>query len=162
MPFRPLVLCYHAVSDLWTDPLAVSAEALERQLGLLLRARLRPVRADGVLDNRARTLHITFDDCYRNVLDAVPVLERLGVHATVFACSGYAGDGRPLDVPELADRRGAHPDELATMTWDMLRELAERGVEIGSHTVSHPHLPELEDAELAAELRDSRERIGDE
>jgi peptidoglycan/xylan/chitin deacetylase (PgdA/CDA1 family) len=35
-------------------------------------------------------------------------------------------------------------------------------VEIGSHTVSHPHLPRLTDAELQRELRESRERIADE
>jgi peptidoglycan/xylan/chitin deacetylase (PgdA/CDA1 family) len=53
-------------------------------------------------------------------------------------------------------------EELATMSWRMLQELAERGVEIGSHTVSHPHLPQLSEREIAAELRISRERIEDE
>jgi peptidoglycan/xylan/chitin deacetylase (PgdA/CDA1 family) len=35
-------------------------------------------------------------------------------------------------------------------------------VEIGSHTVSHAHLPELSDADLHRELRESREWIADE
>ncbi len=54
------------------------------------------------------------------------------------------------------------PDEFATLRWDDLRELAERGVEIGSHTISHPHLPRLGDAELTRELGESRARIEDE
>jgi peptidoglycan/xylan/chitin deacetylase (PgdA/CDA1 family) len=159
MSFRPLVLCYHAVSDRWTDPLAVGPAVFEKQLRLLLRAGLRPVDAGGVLAGRRRTLHVTFDDAYRNVASAVPILERLRVHATVFACSGYARDGRILDVPELRDRRGRHPEELETMAWDALRELAARGVEIGSHTVSHAHLPQLSDEELARELAESRQHI---
>jgi peptidoglycan/xylan/chitin deacetylase (PgdA/CDA1 family) len=103
-----------------------------------------------------RVLHVTFDDAFTNVLDALPALERLGVPVTVFACSDYARDGRPLDVPELARDAAAQPDELATMTWDQLRAVAERGVEVGSHTRTHPHLPRLSDEELEHELRDSR------
>jgi peptidoglycan/xylan/chitin deacetylase (PgdA/CDA1 family) len=45
------------------------------------------------------------------------------------------------------------------MDWNMLREIAERGVEIGGHTSTHAHLTRLSDAELRHELRDSRERI---
>ena len=45
------------------------------------------------------------------------------------------------------------------MTWDELRALAERGVEIGSHTLTHPHLPLLSDEELLRELGDSREQF---
>jgi peptidoglycan/xylan/chitin deacetylase (PgdA/CDA1 family) len=45
------------------------------------------------------------------------------------------------------------------MDWDQLRDLAERNVEIGSHTLTHAHLTQLGDAELSAELRGSRERI---
>ena len=56
----------------------------------------------------------------------------------------------------------AHADALATMTFDELRGLADRGVEVGSHTVSHPHLTELPDEELDRELRDSRAELEDE
>ena len=45
------------------------------------------------------------------------------------------------------------------MDWDALRALAERGVEVGGHTISHPHLPRLGDAELERELRESKERL---
>jgi peptidoglycan/xylan/chitin deacetylase (PgdA/CDA1 family) len=48
------------------------------------------------------------------------------------------------------------------MKWDELRSLVERGIEVGSHTVSHPHLPQLSDEELSAELRESKQRLEDE
>jgi peptidoglycan/xylan/chitin deacetylase (PgdA/CDA1 family) len=107
-------------------------------------------------------MHVTFDDAFKSVVRAIPVLERLGLPATVFASSAFADTGRPFEVPELAAQAAAHPEELATMDWDELRALADRGVEIGSHTVSHPHLPKLSDAEIDRELQDSRERIADE
>jgi peptidoglycan/xylan/chitin deacetylase (PgdA/CDA1 family) len=156
------VLCYHAVSEAWPHALAVTAPALERQLRSLLALGYRPASADEVLTGRGRLLHVTFDDAFRTVAAALPALERLAIPATVFACPGYADGGRPLAVPELTEAVARYPDELATMDWTALRELCERGVAIGSHTVSHPHLTELGDDELRRELVDSRARLEDE
>lgn len=156
----PLVLCYHAVTDGWPSPLAVTPAQFERQLRFLIRAGWRPVGQADLIPGRTRRFHVTFDDAYRSVeTEAVPILERLGVPSTVFACSGYADDGGPLDVPELADDVRRHPAELATLDWDGLRRIQGRGVTIGSHTVTHPHLPQVSDEQLEAELRDSKARI---
>jgi peptidoglycan/xylan/chitin deacetylase (PgdA/CDA1 family) len=81
---------------------------------------------------------------------------------TIFVSTAYADGGRPLAVPELAADAEAHPELLATMGWDTLRELARDGVEIGSHTVSHAHLTRLGDAELDGELADAKRRLEDE
>jgi peptidoglycan/xylan/chitin deacetylase (PgdA/CDA1 family) len=156
-----LVLCYHAVSDGWDHQLSVGPAAFERQLRTLTLRGLRGVAADAAL-NGSRGLHVTFDDAFSSVTNALPILERLGLPATVFACAAYADEGRPLDVPELAAEASAHPEELATMSWDELRALTERGVEIGSHTVNHPHLPQLSEEEIRIELVDSRARFEDE
>lgn len=155
------MLCYHAVSASWEDRLSVGPAELERQLRFLRLRGFRGIDAAGAVAGR-RGVHVTFDDAYRNVEAALPALERLGYPATVFACSGYADDGRPLDVPELAREAELHPQELATMDWDGLRALAERGVEIGSHTVSHPRLTTLGDDDLRRELVESRQRVEDE
>lgn len=153
--FRPLVLCYHRVSNAEPHRLAVSAEQLDAHLRSLVRRGYRSVPARQ-LDTDDRVLHVTFDDGFRSVLNALPVLERHRAHATVFCCSD------PLAIPELEDDAQAAPAEFATLSWDDLRELADRGVEIGSHTVSHPRLTRLGDAELDRELRESRARIADE
>jgi len=158
---RPLVLCYHAVSETWADPLAVRPAVLERQVRTLIWRGYRPVRAAETLSGHGRLLHVTFDDAYRSIMGAIPRLDQLGVPSTVFACASYADDGRPLDVPELLTEVEANPEELATMDWDHLRGLVERQVEIGSHTLTHPHLTELSDSELNEELRTSRERLED-
>src|SRR5262249_909002 len=135
---RPLVLCYHAVSDTWHHRLSVPAEALEEQLRHLIGHGWRPVGALEAATGTGKLLHVTFDGARTGVRNALPVLERTGAKATVFACTRYAGDGRALAVPELDGEPAA---ELETMTWDELRGLVERGIEVSSHTVSHPHLP---------------------
>ena len=161
-PLRALVLCYHSVSDEWEHQLAVRPRAFERQLTSLLRRGFRPIAAEAVLHAGRRSLHVTFDDAYADIDGALRTLERLGVPATVFAATAFADEGRPLDVPELAGEAAARPERLATMSWEQLRDIAERGVTIGSHTVNHAHLPALSDAELERELGDSRARVEDE
>jgi peptidoglycan/xylan/chitin deacetylase (PgdA/CDA1 family) len=158
----PLVLCYHAVVEGEPQRLAVRREALESQLKSLLRRGYEPVTATDAVERRGRLLHVTFDDAYRSVTDTLPLLTELGVPATIFACTGYARDGRPLDVPELREDATAHPAAFATMDWAALRAAAAGGVEIGSHTVTHPHLPQLSDADLDRELRDSKAELEDE
>jgi peptidoglycan/xylan/chitin deacetylase (PgdA/CDA1 family) len=156
-----LVLCYHSVSDTWDHALSVTPAAFAEQVGKLARAGVVPVSAEALANGARRGLHVTFDDAYRDILDALPVLERLGLPTTVFVSTAFADEGLPLAVPELAAAAEAHPDLLATLTWGELRGLAEQGVEIGSHTVGHPHLTRLGDDELERELRASKQRIED-
>jgi len=136
---RSLVLCYHAVSPSWEHRLCIDPDLLLRQV----RALSRFWRVDA-----------TFDDAFRSAATVFPALERLGVSVQIFVCTRYARAGAPLSIPELA---GDDPAELATMSWDELREHADRGVQIGSHTVSHSHLTRLSDAELRRELEASKE-----
>jgi len=57
-------------------------------------------------------------------------------------------------------REGAPKDD-DTITWDELRSLASRGYEFASHTVTHPRLAILDDANLVYELEKSRQEILD-
>lgn len=160
--FQPLVVCYHALSDEWEHPLAVRPETFARQLRVLVRRGFQPGSALDVMEGRGRLLHVTFDDAFQSVALALPVLEHLDLRATVFACPAYADEGRVFAVPELTAHARERPDALLTMDWDALRDLVARGVEVGSHTVTHPHLTTLQDDELVGELRESRQQLEDE
>jgi peptidoglycan/xylan/chitin deacetylase (PgdA/CDA1 family) len=63
----------------------------------------------------------------------------------------------------LVDRYGADPAALATqhmMDWGMVRRLAAcPAVEIGAHTLSHPPLATLDEAEASFEMAASRDRL---
>jgi peptidoglycan/xylan/chitin deacetylase (PgdA/CDA1 family) len=155
---RPLVLCYHAISDAWDDPLAVPPAAFEQQIRGVLERGYRPVAAAQAAAATGKLVHVTFDDAFRSISAGLSVLERLGVPATVFACPDFA-DGGTFDVPELAALMPQSSEHLATMGWGELRGLVERGVEVGSHTLTHPHLTALDDHELRRQLGQSRERL---
>lgn len=45
------------------------------------------------------------------------------------------------------------------MTWDNIREMCENGMEIGSHTVTHPILSQLTPEEIRVEIHDSKNEI---
>lgn len=49
--------------------------------------------------------------------------------------------------------------EYSALTWDQLRELDRNGLEIGSHTCSHPILTGLTDERLRQELEDSKAKL---
>lgn len=155
-----LVLCYHAVSPRWDSDLSVTPDVFDRQVRFLLDRGWRATTfADAVLSPAPeRTLAITFDDAFASVRShAAPVLKRLGVPATVFAPTGFIGKDR-LEWPEIAMwRAGPHADELKPASWEDLRALADAGWEIGSHTLTHPHLTRISDDELERELSDSRD-----
>jgi peptidoglycan/xylan/chitin deacetylase (PgdA/CDA1 family) len=83
---------------------------------------------------------ITFDDGYRDAYTkASPVLARFGMRATAYVITGRIS-GR----------------DSSFLTWRQLRLLEERGVEIGSHTVSHYPLTTLSSEQAYAQLRSSR------
>jgi peptidoglycan/xylan/chitin deacetylase (PgdA/CDA1 family) len=151
------------VSPTWPIGLAIRPEDLERQVAYLLGRGYEPVTFhQAAVAPPRKCFAVTFDDGWRSVLEhGFPVLEKLGVPASVFVSSAYADDA---DIP----RRGAvldkfqdgpHAHELLVMPWDQLRELDSHGWEIGSHAVHHPLLTTLDDEQLAFELRESRRRI---
>ena len=102
---------------------------------------------------------VTFDDAYRSVIErALPILSELGLPATVFTVTAFAGSEEPMTWPGIDGWLGGpYEPELAPMSWEELEQLAGAGWEVGSHTVTHPRLPTLGDAELAEELTRSRE-----
>jgi peptidoglycan/xylan/chitin deacetylase (PgdA/CDA1 family) len=163
-----IILGYHAVSQSWPSPLAVSSRDLDRHLRLL---RARGYRGatftEAVLESPAtKTVALTFDDAYRSVFElARPILARHGFPGTVFAPTAFPGRAGPMSWPGIDHWLGGrHEFELMPMSWDQLRHLADAGWEIGSHTRTHPRLTQLGDQALAEELigsrRDCERRLG--
>jgi peptidoglycan/xylan/chitin deacetylase (PgdA/CDA1 family) len=94
---------------------------------------------------------------------AAPLLDAYGFVATVFAPTDYVDSGAPMGWPGYDIWVGTeHEHELTPMSWDQLGGLVEAGWEVGSHTLTHPHLTEVADDErLAAELGESRSRCAE-
>lgn len=168
---RPVILCYHAVAAAWRTSLAVPLERLTAQLerfaergfvGLTFTEAERRRQA-GTLPPRA--LVVTFDDAFASLLAARPVLARLGFPATVFAVADFLGGDRLLEWPGIEHwLQTEHREELHALPEAELRALQGEGWEIGSHSVTHPRLPSLDDDACLRELERSRallaERFG--
>ena len=159
---RSLTLMYHAVSDAWDDAWrSPSASSTGCSLGSFAAAVVeRPPPRWLARPSDPRLLHVTFDDAFASVQNALPTLRRLRIPATIFVCTDLAAGGAPLAVAELD--RVTQRDELRTLDWDALRAMSEDElIEIGSHTRTHAHLPRLSDAELrrSSSARRRRSRI---
>jgi peptidoglycan/xylan/chitin deacetylase (PgdA/CDA1 family) len=87
---------------------------------------------------------LSFDDGHPTWCDvAVPILREFDVPATFFVTT------------DLVDGPGR-------LSWQGCRDLAAAGYTIGSHTVTHRRLADLDDDAALREVRDSKHRIEDE
>jgi peptidoglycan/xylan/chitin deacetylase (PgdA/CDA1 family) len=90
-----------------------------------------------------RFICLTFDDGYTDAFDnGLPILAAQNVPAAFFVISDWIDENRP-----------------GVIGWAECRELAAAGMEIGSHSATHPHLATLGEAEVEAELTASKARI---
>jgi peptidoglycan/xylan/chitin deacetylase (PgdA/CDA1 family) len=156
-----IVLCYHALSERWDAALSVTPEQFEKQLMFLIERGYTGSTFEQAVSAppAGRTFAVTFDDGFRSVFDlGFPILSRLKLPATLFVPTRRLGDNEPLTWAGIDHWVGGpHSAELTGMSWAEVEELARAGWEIGSHTRSHPHLTDLDDAELTTELHGSRE-----
>lgn len=92
---------------------------------------------------------ITFDDGYRdNYTYALPILEKYGFTATVFVVVNTIGKVNVFDL-------GVQPVNQM-MNWSELRDMADRGITIGSHTMDHPHLADVPPEKALYQIREAK------
>ena len=155
----PMILMYHGIADVTQDPnqLCVSPRRFAEQMSWLERSGLRGVSVATLVDAMALgqadgMVAITFDDGYTSVLEAaVPQLTSRGFGATAFIISGFIGRTNSWDagpVWPLLDRAG-------------IAELGAAGVEIASHSITHPHRAGLAARRQAEEASASRVELED-
>ncbi len=152
------VLAYHGIADL---PLSEDPRRLMIPPARL-RAQVEALRDAGfelvtVSELARRTdsgspppglVALTFDDAYLNLFDPLLTLAGQGVPSAVYVTTDWIG-GRFPRMPGSDHARILDREQLST--------LAEAGVEIGAHTLSHPDLSTVPFADAVRELRESRE-----
>jgi peptidoglycan/xylan/chitin deacetylase (PgdA/CDA1 family) len=155
----PLILMYHGVADVAEDPhqLCVGPARFAEQMATLKRMGLRGVSVGTLMDAMRDGHHrglvgITFDDGYLNVLEAaLPELKRRAFTASVYIISGRIGATNEWD----------EGPEWPLLTGRQVTELAEAGLEIGSHSTTHVRLAGLDEAQLETEVSGSRASLGE-
>jgi peptidoglycan/xylan/chitin deacetylase (PgdA/CDA1 family) len=154
---RSVNVGYHGVDDVRhaDDPenLCVPPARFRAQLDLLLAAGFEIVTVAELAERAAGgpppagLASLSFDDGLEdNHRVLLPILREAGVPATVYVVSGLIGEPNPW----IGDGTIAR-----MMTGEELRELHRAGIELGAHTVTHPDLSTLGEADCRREVWDS-------
>ena len=142
------ILEYHTVTD-HPDPDSVrynvKPDDLAAQLDYLIENGYTTITMLDFIEakNGRRTLPpkpimLTFDDGYEdNYTNLLPLLEARGMKAVVYVVANQIG------------REGF-------LSFDQLKDMQTRGIEIGNHTADHLPLDELTHDEIVYEVRDSK------
>lgn len=154
-----LILTFHSI-DSSGSVLSYEPDGFGRLIEGMLEEGVRFAGMDEILRPPTHDAHralVTFDDGFTSVFEnALPVLSRLGVPALLYAVTDWVGrdNGWP--------GQGGSAPRLPLMSWAALRELAQAGVEVGSHTSNHVDLAGASPEACERELTDSRRRLEDE
>lgn len=143
------VLYYHSVDPSEANEVIISPEKLKEELTFIKDSGYTTLTMselnDYILNNAPipeKSIVITFDDGYAdNYANAFPILKELDMKATIFVISNFT------------DKDGYY------MTSQQLKEMADYGIDIQSHTASHAHLNQLTYEEQLNELKTSKEKL---
>ena len=144
-PQGTLILEYHKINDRTKDDYTVSTADFAAQMDALKEdgyttiSVLDFLRAKkGKQELPEKPVIVTFDDGYSdNYTEALPILEKRGMKATLFMVTNDIG------LPGY-------------LTWDQLHDMEKRGIELGSHTANHLPLTEMTLDEARDEAKKSK------
>lgn len=92
-----------------------------------------------VIGEGGKPIIITFDDGYTDAYDqAFPILKQNNFVADFFIITNYVAENEYMD-------------------WSQISALKKAGMEIGSHTLTHPDLTDLETADARHQIADSKD-----
>ncbi|MCI4627196.1 MAG: polysaccharide deacetylase family protein [Candidatus Magnetoovum sp. WYHC-5] len=98
---------------------------------------------------------ITFDDAYLDFYEnAYEILIKYNFPVHVFVVTDRAGKYNMWDYERLNVKK-------RLLDWDKIREISDMGVNIGSHTKTHPSLIKIAQNQLIGEIMDSKKIIED-
>lgn len=95
----------------------------------------------------AKSVVLTFDDGYHDFYtEAWPILREYKMKATIFIVTGFTSDGSSFKGKDC-------------LSWNQLKELHSAGIDVGSHTESHPELRFMNPVQINGEIGRSKQTI---
>uniref|UniRef100_A0A7C4TJ10 Polysaccharide deacetylase family protein n=1 Tax=candidate division WWE3 bacterium TaxID=2053526 RepID=A0A7C4TJ10_UNCKA len=151
---RVVVLCYHSISN-DKSLFSIDLQNFKKQIEILKKAGFEFITAkqlEGFLyenkDLPSKSVLITFDDGYSDMIDVKNFLVEEGIKPILFVLS----DTRNLD-------RGMLGNSKKLLEENQILELAQAGWDIGSHGAKHRDLTTLAQNSLTEEVQDSKTRL---
>jgi len=144
------ILTYHCINGACPDGsrLCVNTQDFQKQMDFISRYRYRVIPLKDLIEALAKnkalsrnTVVITSDDGYEdNYQNAFPILKKYGFSATLFVITDQIG-------------------KQGFCSWEQLKEMQNNGIDIGSHTKTHPYLPQVNEEKLRKEIFESKKEI---
>jgi peptidoglycan/xylan/chitin deacetylase (PgdA/CDA1 family) len=143
------ILMYHHIRS-YNDPsdkigtnLSVTPADLSEQLNLIQQRGYTTITFDDLANGNIpeKPIILTFDDGYSNFYqNAFPLIKSHKMKAVSFIITGYIGGSD-------------------YMTTEQIKEISDYGIEIGSHTISHPDLSTLSEKSSRSQIFDSKKTL---
>ena len=110
---------------------------------------------DGKAELPDNAVAVTFDDGFAATFEhGTPILTQYRIPATMFIVADRIGQDN-----DWMHRRGMPQRSL--MDTEQIREMHAADITIGSHTLTHPRLPECRPEEMSREIAESKARLED-
>ncbi|MEE8350869.1 MAG: polysaccharide deacetylase family protein [Rhodospirillales bacterium] len=107
-----------------------------------------------------RYVCLSFDDGFKNgFTNAMPVLVDHKAMAAFFLVTGFIDTSVEGDREKLLGFYDSGDLLMEFLTWDDCRKMADAGMTIGSHTINHVHLADLDEDTARAEMKGSKDVI---
>jgi len=151
-PQQLTILYYHGVFPEHRHSFARQMASLHRGASVL------PASYRGELPSGKKCVAITFDDAFTSIAEnALPELVGHSFHSTIFVPVGWMGQ-----TPGWAMKSEAAPELTeVVMSSEQLNALNASLVALGSHSVTHPSMTELDSKRARRELEESRVRLAE-
>lgn len=143
------ILCFHNV---FTDELTQFSNLLNFLMKHFTFLRYSDAVArieNNSIDNRY--MAVSFDDGYKNNVEASVIMKRLEISACFFVCPSIVGETCHTKVKEFNAKKLGNPP-IEFMGWKDLENLLSLGHEIGNHTFSHCNIATLSKELLYQEI----------
>ncbi|MDP3787239.1 MAG: polysaccharide deacetylase family protein [Candidatus Omnitrophota bacterium] len=139
------VLLYHSISGMNSKQdsfnLNISTELFKKHMAYLAGLRQK------------REFLVTFDDGFENFFtNAYPVLLRYNIKSILFIAVDFVD--KKISLSDFCPANV----EIRPLSWEQIKEISNNGIEIGSHSLSHPDLLAVDSNTAKSEIAGSKER----
>lgn len=159
------ILLYHSVSDdapRAISPFTVSVELFHAHLDMIQRRGFTTVSVNDIQERfylgqplPPKSVCITFDDGFEDFyINAWEALSSREMNSTLYVVSGMLG-GKSQWL------QGMGAGTMPMLSTEQLKEIADAGVEVGSHSVTHPELDNVHPRRAWKEIHDSKHQLED-
>ena len=135
---------YHRFEESKYPSTNITVEQLESHLNYLVEQNFRFTQASDLLDpelQKEKTITVTIDDAYLSFYEVgLPIFEKYQVPVTLFLNTENVGG-------------------FNYMSWDQLRDVLDRGVEIQNHSHTHSSFSTLDEEAIINEIETSQSLI---